>query len=150
MGASPPRGRSSLLSARSSWSGSSPRPDVANHPARRVPEHGLEGEPAQRESVEEGVRDARERPFRVCDNNAPDSVEDLELLGQPDPSARQRAGQDVERGRYDNPVRSPHRSNERGFVRMRIQQDDVAVVTNIREHLIELLLRWRLVIEAPM
>jgi len=35
-------------------------------------------------------------------------------------------------------------------VRMRVEQDDVAVVTNIREHLVELLLRWRLVIEASM
>ena len=33
---------------------------------------------------------------------------------------------------------------------MRVEQDDVAVVTNIREHLIELLLRWRFVIQASM
>ena len=100
--------------------------------------------------VKQQVRDARERPFRVCDNNAPDSVEDLELLGQPDRQGGSAQGQDVERGRYNNSVRGPHRSDERRFVRMRVQQDDVAVVTNIREHLIELLLRWQLVIEAPM
>ncbi len=33
---------------------------------------------------------------------------------------------------------------------MRVQEDDVAVVTNVGEHLIELFLGWRLLVQAPM
>ena len=35
-------------------------------------------------------------------------------------------------------------------MRVRVEQDDVAVVTNIGEHLVELLFRRRLVVQASM